>query len=57
MIVEHQEHAEQLILIGQSQSSRLILTVFAVKDGDAIRIISARRTTRAERRNYEEGEF
>jgi uncharacterized DUF497 family protein len=57
MIVEDLEHAERLILIGQSQSSRLIFTVFAVKDGDVIRIISARRTTRAERRKYEEGDF
>jgi uncharacterized DUF497 family protein len=57
MIVEDQEHPERLVLIGQSRSSRLIFTVFAAKEGDTIRIISARRTTRTERRKYEEGDF
>ncbi|TMQ07846.1 MAG: BrnT family toxin [Deltaproteobacteria bacterium] len=57
MILTDHVHADRLILIGQSQSRRLIFTVYAERDADVIRIISARKATRAERRTYEEGEF
>lgn len=51
-------HADRLILIGMSAETRLLLVVHAVLDeGDRIRIISARKTTRNERRTYEEGNF
>jgi uncharacterized protein len=57
MLLNDPVHAERLILIGQSRSHRLIFTVYAEKHHDIIRIISARRATRTERRAYEEGDF
>ena len=44
---------ERLVLLGLSQSKHL-LAVMYVDRGEAIRIISARRATRRERRTYEE---
>ena len=45
-------------LIGVSMSSRLIFTVYALRElGNVIRIISARKATRNERKTYEEGDF
>lgn len=39
-------------------SSRLIFTVYALRElGNIIRIISARKATRNERKTYEEGDF
>lgn len=57
MILTDHVHRDRLILIGQSRSCRLIFTVYAEKGADVIRIISARKATRPERRKYEEGEF
>lgn len=58
MILEDVATPDRMILIGLSRSSRLILTVFVEKhDGETIRIISARKATRKERRRYEEGDF
>lgn len=56
VLIDH-VHRDRLILIGQSYACRLIFTVYAEKHADVIRIISARKATRAERRKYEEGEF
>ena len=56
--LEDPMHPERLILIGLSGSARLLFTVYAVRGhGDTIRIISARKATRDERRTYEEGSF
>jgi|HubBroStandDraft_2_1064218.scaffolds.fasta_scaffold00990_23 uncharacterized DUF497 family protein len=41
-------------LIAYSDQQRLLLTVYLGVDGDVIRIISARKATRVERRAYEE---
>ena len=50
-------HPERVILIGMSLRSNLLLVVFAERGGgETIRIISARRATRRERRAYEEGD-
>ena len=57
MVLEDPRHPERLILIGQSRACRLLFTVYAEKEDDIIRIISARKTTKAERRKYEQGEF
>jgi uncharacterized protein len=57
MVLEDPLHPGRLILIGQSQSYRVIFTVYAEKSADLIRIISARKATRTERRKYEEGDF
>lgn len=45
---------DRLILIGESSLNRILLVVFAEKIGAIIRIISARRATRRERKAYEE---
>jgi uncharacterized DUF497 family protein len=56
--LEDPVHPERLILIGASRSARLIFTVYALRErGDIIRLISARKATRKERRFYEEGDF
>ena len=53
---EDLEHPERFVLIGMSLRSNLLLVVFAERaGGETIRIISARRATRRERRAYEEG--
>ena len=49
----HSTGEKRFVLLGLSQDQHL-LTVMYVDRGRAIRIISARRATRRERRNYEE---
>ena len=51
---DHSEEEERAIIIGHSRQQRLLVVSFTHR-GDAIRIISARRTTRQERRDYEAG--
>ena len=51
---DHSLDEKRLITFGVSSFGRL-LVVAHTERGDAIRIISARRTTRAERKLYEEG--
>lgn len=55
LLLEDRRHAERLVLIGVSTRSRVIFTVYAELANDGVRIISARRATREERRTYEEG--
>jgi len=50
----HSEEEDRSITLGWSQENRLIVVVFTDRD-DKIRIISARKATRQERRDYEEG--
>ena len=45
---------ESLILIGSRSKSKLLVVVHLDKDGNCIRIISARKATKDERRQYEE---
>lgn len=42
------------LIVGHSSPRRLLIVSF-VERGSAVRILSARRTTRRERRDYEEG--
>ena len=50
-------HHDRFVLIGMSLESNLLLVIFAERAGGyLVRIISARRATRRERRAYEEGE-
>ena len=49
----HSSEEERFVLLGLSSHKRL-LTVMYVDRGEVIRIISARRASRHERRNYEE---
>lgn len=50
---DHSVAEERFVLIGQSERRRLVV-VAHVERGDLIRIISARRATRRERKTYEE---
>ena len=54
-VVEQTEawHLERFILLGLSASLRLLVVVHALRYGDVIRIISARKATRLEIREYE----
>ena len=47
----HEE--ERFILLGLSSSLRLLVVIHALRAGDVIRIISARKATRLESREYE----
>ena len=47
----HEE--ERFILLGLSRSLRILVVVHALRDSDVIRIISARRATRLETREYQ----
>lgn len=48
------EHRE--IIIGHSAIDRLLVISFTERDDDRLRIISARKATKLERREYEENE-
>ena len=52
MLHSEEEHRE--IIIGTSTLSRLVLVCFVERSEDTIRIISARRATKAEIKDYEE---
>lgn len=56
LIVEDESHPENARVIGESLAARVLLVVFVERDRDVLRLISARRATRIERRRYEEGE-
>jgi uncharacterized DUF497 family protein len=51
---DHSEEEDREILIARSERGRLLLVVYTLR-GEAIRIISARPTTRKEARDYETG--
>ena len=51
---EHSAHERRHHIIGESQSGRLVLVTFAESPTE-IRIISAQKPTRLERKQYEEG--
>ena len=48
-------HEDRLVLVGMSKPGRLLYVVHIELDGSHIRLISARRATAQERKNYEEG--
>ena len=50
---DHSKEEERHVTIGMSQQGR-ILVVAHTEEGDTVRMISARRATRRERRFYEE---
>ena len=52
-VVEDALHAERSLIIGESIRQRVLLTVFVERHSEEIRIISARRATSRERRDYE----
>ena len=50
----HSQAEDRFIILGESFSGKLLVVVHTER-GDNLRIISARRATRRERENYEEG--
>lgn len=52
---DHSATEHRFITVGMSPSGQVIMVAYTDR-GDNIRIISARRTTRQERKHYEEGE-
>lgn len=52
---EHSEHELREIIIGHSLFGRLLLVSFTERGDEVVRVISARKATRRERKDYEEG--
>ena len=50
----HSDEEDRWVTTGESHQRRLLVVVTTDR-GDTIRLVSARRATRRERRNYEEG--
>jgi len=50
----HSRAEDRFVIVGKSHQHRLLVVVHTER-GDNIRIISARRASRRERKNYEEG--
>ena len=51
---DHSYNEHRYVIIGQSNRGHLLIVSYTER-GDAIRLISARETTRRERQDYEEG--
>ena len=51
---KHSEHEDRFLLLGMSERDRILLVVHCYKENDTIRIISARRATPKEKRQYKE---
>ena len=51
---EHSQNEDREYVIGNSSFQRLLIVFFTERARDLIRIISARRVTKIERRDYEE---
>ncbi|WP_240811415.1 BrnT family toxin [Campylobacter helveticus] len=51
---EHSVDEERFLLLGMSDKSRILLVVHCHKENDTIRIISARKATSKERKQYKE---
>jgi uncharacterized DUF497 family protein len=53
---KHSDEEERFILLGTSSAGRTLVVVHCYRDGESlVRIISARKATKKERRFYEEG--
>ena len=51
----HSQEEERFVLLGQSSRRRLIVVLFTER-GEALHLISARKATRREQREYEEAQ-
>ena len=56
LILSDTAHPDRSLIIGESVVRRILVTVFVEIADDEIRLISARRATRYERRSYEQGQ-
>jgi uncharacterized protein len=52
--VHHSEDEDRLIITGMSWRERVLLTAYAIRRAETVRIISSRRAEPDERRTYEE---
>jgi uncharacterized protein len=52
---DHSEDEDHFIRVGLSLKLRLLIVVFCERGADLTRIISARKATTTERKDYEEG--
>jgi uncharacterized DUF497 family protein len=50
---EHSKEEERFILLGESIESNLLIVCHCIRDEDSVRIISARKADKKERRTYE----
>jgi uncharacterized DUF497 family protein len=55
LIVNDTAYSDRSLMIGESVFRRILVAVFVEIADDEIRLISARRATRHERRSYEQG--
>jgi hypothetical protein len=55
-VAEEEPAEERWVTLGVDAMGRLLVVVYTWRGGECIRIISARSATRAERRQYEDGE-
>ncbi len=53
---DHSFDEWRFVTIGMSEQNRLLIVAHTYRD-DKIRLITARKPTRQERKNYEEGDF
>ena len=51
---DHSENEDRYLIVGESNTDRLLIISYTER-GNAIRLISARETTKTERETYEEG--
>jgi uncharacterized protein len=51
---QHSVSVQRLVLLGRSSADRLLAVMFTDRGTERVRLISARRATRAERTQYEE---
>ena len=54
---EHSEEEHREIIIGISMLSRLLLVCFVERNEDVVRVITARRATYQEKKDYEENAY
>ena len=54
---DHSDKEDRYILLGESEPNRVLIVIFCEVDPDqaVVRIISARKATKKERKNYEKG--
>lgn len=51
--LSHSTDEDRFIIVGMSARLRILLTVYAIRNAETVRIISSRHATRREKRAYE----
>jgi uncharacterized protein len=52
---DHSQDEERFVLLGMSTLPRLLIVVYCERDENNVRIISARKATKKEEKDYEKG--